>query len=168
MEQFLADEVDSCQVVDRNVLLCHVPGLRYNFGVSDPSDQDEVKRMLNVLRTSIRLLGLTNREIERRLGLTPSYVSRLFAGAIELKVEHVVAIARAMGLQPWEFFELAYPRRSDSPSEPFRAIRGLLRDMQPASESAAPPQPAGFTAEEIEEKIQVSVRKVLRELAGGK
>jgi hypothetical protein len=40
--------------------------------------------------------------------------------------------------------------------------------MQPASESAAPPQPAGFTDEEIEEKIQMSVRKVLRELAGGK
>jgi transcriptional regulator with XRE-family HTH domain len=131
------------------------------------SDQDEVKRLLNILRTSIRLLGLTNREIERRLGLTPSYVSRLFAGAIELKVEHVVAIARAMGLQPWELFELAYPRRSDPPSEPFRAIRGLLRDMQPTSEPAAA-QPAGFTAEEIEEKIQASVRKVLRELAGGK
>ena len=130
------------------------------------SDQDEVKRLLNVLRTSIRLLGLTNREIERRLGLTPSYVSRLFGGAIELKMEHVVAIARAMGLQPWEIFELAYPRRSDAPSESFRAIRSLLRDMQPSAEPAAP-QPAAFTAEEIDEKIQESVRKVLRELAGG-
>jgi transcriptional regulator with XRE-family HTH domain len=122
---------------------------------------------LNVLRTSIRLLGLTNREIERRLGLTPSYISRLFAGAIELKVEHVVAISRAMGLQPWEFFELAYPRRSDPPSEPFRAIRNLLREMQPSPESEAP-QPVALTSAEIEEKIQQSVRKVLLELAGGK
>jgi transcriptional regulator with XRE-family HTH domain len=130
-------------------------------------DPEEVKRLLNVLRTSIRLLGLTNREIERRLGLTPSYVSRLFAGAIELKMEHVVAISRAVGLQPWEFFELAYPRRSDSPSEAFRAIRNLLRDMQPSPEPAAP-QPAALTAEEIEEKIQDSVRKALQEMAGGK
>jgi transcriptional regulator with XRE-family HTH domain len=135
--------------------------MEYNFCMSD---QDEVDRVLNVLRTSIRLLGLTNREIERRLGLTPSYVSRLFAGAIELKVEHVVSISRAMGLQPWEFFELAYPRRSDPPSEPFRAIRNLLRDMQPAQDQ---PQPAALTTAEIEEKIQDSVRKVLRELAGG-
>jgi transcriptional regulator with XRE-family HTH domain len=137
--------------------------MEYNFRMSD---QDEVGRVLNVLRTSIRLLGLTNREIERRLGLTPSYVSRLFAGAIELKMEHVVSISRAMGLQPWEFFELAYPRRSDPPSEPFRAIRNLLRDMQPAQDQAAP-QPSTLTTAEIEEKIQDSVRKVLRELAGG-
>src|SRR5262245_20950096 len=109
------------------------------------TDKSEVDRLLNVLRTSIRLLGLTNREIERRLGLTPSYVSRIFSGTIELKMEHVLAIARAMGLEPWEFFELAYPRRSDPPSESFRAIRTLLRDMQPPPEPAR--QAAGLTAE---------------------
>jgi transcriptional regulator with XRE-family HTH domain len=134
------------------------------------SDKEEVDRLLNVLRTSIRLLGLTNREIERRLGLTPSYVSRIFSGTIELKMEHVLAIARAMGLEPWEFFELAYPRRSDPTSESFRAIRTLLRDMQPPPEPPARPA-AGLTAEEIEQKIQESVResvrRALRELKVG-
>jgi transcriptional regulator with XRE-family HTH domain len=129
------------------------------------SDKEEVDRLLNVLRTSIRLLGLTNREIERRLGLTPSYVSRIFSGTIELKVEHVLAIARAMGLEPWEFFELAYPRRSEPPTESFRSIRTLLRDMQPPA-PPAPPAP-GLTAEEIDQKIQESVRRALRELKVG-
>jgi transcriptional regulator with XRE-family HTH domain len=129
-------------------------------------DPEEIQRLLNVLRTSIRLLGLTNREIERRLELTPSYVSRLFAGALELKMEHVLSISRAMGLQPWEFFELAYPRRSDAPSEAFRSIRNLLRDMQPSPEPS--PYQTGLTPEEIEEKIQSSVRKALKEMAGGK
>ena len=130
-------------------------------------DAEEIQRLLNVLRTSIRLLGLTNREIERRLELTPSYVSRLFAGALELKMEHVLSISRAMGLQPWEFFELAYPRRSDEPSDAFRTIRTVLRDMQPSPD---PPvsQPSGLTVEEIEEKIRRSVRKVLKEMTGGK
>ena len=33
------------------------------------SDKEEVDRLLNVLRTSIRLLGLTNREIARTLNI---------------------------------------------------------------------------------------------------
>jgi transcriptional regulator with XRE-family HTH domain len=134
------------------------------------TDKEEVERLMNVLRTAIRLLGLTNREIERRLELTPSYLSRLFGGHIELKVEHVVAIARAIGLKPGEFFELAYPRRAEPPSEAFRAIRTLLRDLQPSGEAPQPTPPAGetLTAEEIERRIQDSVRRVFRELANGK
>lgn len=133
------------------------------------SDKDEVDRLMNVLRTAIRLLGLTNREIERRLELTPSYLSRLFGGSIELKVEHVLAIARAIGLTSAEFFELAYPRRAHPPSDSFRAIRTLLREMQPPEESpsAAPPSPA-LTFEEIDRRILDSVRKVLGDLASGK
>jgi transcriptional regulator with XRE-family HTH domain len=134
-------------------------------------DKDEVDRLMNVLRTTIRLLGLSNRDIERRLGLTPSYLSRLFGGYIELKVEHVLAIARAIGLQPAEFFELAYPRRADPPSDAFRSIRTLLRDMQPPEEPrpvpAAPPAET-LSAEEIDRRIHESVRKVLREFANGK
>lgn len=129
------------------------------------SDEKEVHRLLNVLRTAIRLLGLTNREIERRLGMTPSYLSRLFNGTIELKVEHVVSIARAIGIAPAEFFGLAYPRLPDPPSESYQTIRTLLRDMQPPDSPAKPA--AGLTAEEIDQKIQESVQRALRELASG-
>jgi transcriptional regulator with XRE-family HTH domain len=131
------------------------------------SDEEEVERLMNVLRTAIRLLGLSNREIERRLGLTPSYLSRLFGGYIELKVEHVLAIVRAIGLQPSEFFELAYPRRAEPPSESFRTIRTLLRDMQPPEEPR--PAPAvDLTPEEIDRRIQESVRRAFKELANGR
>src|SRR5690349_132437 len=122
MRHFLARWDVYCQVQSFRDVLRPVSQSEYTFRMSD---KDEVDRLMNVLRTSIRLLGLPNREIERRLGLTPSYVSRLFAGTIELKVEHVVAIVRAIGLQPWEFFELAYPRRSEPTSESFRTIRTL-------------------------------------------
>ena len=120
------------------------------------SDQEEVERLLNVLRTSVRLLGLTSREIERRLGLTPSYVSRIFSGTIELKMEHVLAITRAIGLQPWEFFELAYPQRPNPHSASFQAIQTLLRGMQPSS-----PPAAGPTEEELNQRIEDAVNRAM-------
>lgn len=129
------------------------------------SDQKEVERLITVVRTAIRLLGLTNREIERRLKLTPSYLSRLFAGNIELKVEHVVSIARALEMEPAELFSLAYPRLPEPPSESYQAIRMLLRDMQPPEPQSRPA--AALTAEEIERKIQESVRQAFREMASG-
>ena len=130
------------------------------------SDRKEVDRLMNVLRTAIRLLGLTNREIERRLQMTPSYLSRLFGGAIELKVEHVIAIARAIGIEPAEFFALAYPRLPDPPSEPYETIRTLLRDMQQPESSSR--TPVALTAEEIDERIRESVRQALQDFASGK
>ncbi len=131
----------------------------------DSPEQVEVERLLTVLRTAIRLLGLTNREIERRLGLTPSYLGRLFGGSIELKVEHLLAISRAIGLEPAEFFELAYPRRPEPPTESSKTIRKLLRDMQPSEPEARPT--VTISDEELQQKIQESVRQALRDLAGG-
>ncbi len=121
---------------------------------------------MTVLRTAIRILGLTNREIERRLGMTPSYLGRLFAGNIELKVEHVLAISRAIGLEWAEFFELAYPRRPEPPTESAKTIHKILRDMQPPEGEAR--FSSAVSDEELQRKIQESVRQALRDLASNR
>lgn len=134
-------------------------------------DKDEIKRILELLRTLSRMLGLTNREIERRMGLTPSYLSRLYGGFIEVKLEHVYGIARAIGLKPGEFFELAYPSRSEPPSEAAIAIRRILRDMQPAATpEPPPPAPPAIRQEDIQKMVQDSLREFFSGLskAGGK
>jgi transcriptional regulator with XRE-family HTH domain len=137
-----------------------LPFMRYN------PEKKEVDRLLLVLRTVIRILGYSAREIERRSGMTPSYLGRLFGGIIELKVEHVLAISRALGLAPAEFFELAYPQRPDSPSETSKAIHKLLRALQPI-EVESRPCLGMIPEEDLPRKIHEIARQALRELVGG-
>lgn len=139
-------------------------------------DKDEIRRILELLRTLSRMLGLTNREVERRMRLTPSYLSRLYGGFIEVKLEHVLGISRAIGLRPAEFFEFAYPRRPEPPSESAVALRRILRDLQPTESPVAAAAQAAPRQEEIQQMIQDSLQESLRQFfatlgksgAGGK
>ena len=132
----------------------------------DLQDKEEVERLIRVLTTALRILDLSNREIEKRLHLSPSYLSRLFNGLIELRVEHLLAIARAIGLTPAELFHLAYPRRTDPPSEAALQLRRVLQELQPPP--PAPPSPTlrddGACTREIERRIQETVQRLHGEI----
>lgn len=98
----------------------------------ETQSKEETERIIRMLRTALRLLGFTNREIERRLSYTPSYLTRLFSGQIELRFEHVVDIASAMGLTAEEFFQFAYPARKRERSEPATKLDEVLEELRPA------------------------------------
>lgn len=91
----------------------------------------DIRWILDTLKTAMRLLDVTNREVESRMGWSHGYLSRIFAGNIELRVEHVIDIANILGLSPSEFFDLAYPRLPDPPSPVAQRLRSLLRRYQP-------------------------------------
>jgi hypothetical protein len=131
---------------------------------------EEIKRLLNVLRTAMKILDITNREVEKKLGLSYGYLSRLFAGAIELKIEHVLDVCGAIGLRPAEFFHLAYPR-VQVPGTPAAArLRDVLQGFQPQGggdgevSELAPP---GLSHDEIEQMMLASLRKLLAEMGKG-
>lgn len=127
-------------------------------------DKTEIQRMLDLLRMLIRISGLSNREVERRLKLSPSYLSRLFGGYLEVKLEHILGVSRALGLKPAEFFAFAYPEGPLDPSEAYQRIRGVLQTLHPSRpEPPAKAEPA-ITAEEVERRIQDALRQVFRDL----
>ena len=126
----------------------------------EPQDKEEVERLIRVLTTAMRILDISNREVERRLSLSPSYLSRLFNGLIELRAEHLLAISRAIGLKPAEFFYLAYPKRPDPPSEAALQLRKVLQELSPAP---AVQPPLRTSDEELERRIQEAVQRHLNE-----
>jgi transcriptional regulator with XRE-family HTH domain len=144
-------------------------------------DKEEIRRLLDVLRTLLRMLGVSNREVERRLKLKHSAVTRLFSGVVEAKLELVLGIVRVVGLEYDEFFGFVYPERR-TPAEQSaaaRRINSLIQDLHPAPFRAAPPvserpapQPAppamdAAGREEMLRDLREVVRQVLKEIEEG-
>lgn len=71
--------------------------------------QNEVRRVLDALRTAIRLSGVSHRRIERELALSTGYLTRILAGQVQLRIAHVLSILQVVGLAPGNFFAALYP-----------------------------------------------------------
>ena len=127
--------------------------------------QDETHRLLELLRVAMRILGFTNRDVEKALGLSYGYLSRLFSGSIELKVEHIFQILGVLGLTPAEYFHLAYPRKPSPPSEASNRMRSILDGFGPVTREERPPS-VNLSPEELEQLVTETLRKMLREAKG--
>jgi transcriptional regulator with XRE-family HTH domain len=125
--------------------------------VDQKAVQEEMQRLMELLRTIVRMLGYTNRDVERRAGLNHATAVRYFRGEGEPKLEFVLAVARAVGLEYWEFFDIAYPERRE-PSAAGQQLRRLLHQFVPAS--ARPADKPALQGEELEAMLQEMQRGI--------
>ena len=100
----------------------------------------------------MRILGFRNADLERKLGLSTSYLSRLFSGGIELRFEHIVNLAGAMGMRVEEILRFAYPETGEPPSEAARRVLAATGHFQPPAPqpATAPPAPSAPSEADLE------------------
>jgi transcriptional regulator with XRE-family HTH domain len=110
------------------------------------------------------VLGFTNREIEQRLGVSGGYLTRLFNGTMELRFEHIVDIARAIGLEPEEVFHLAYPQARNPPTDSAQR----LREMFPSSVAAPPaevrPEPTAESSSSLSAALEQDMERLMMKM----
>jgi transcriptional regulator with XRE-family HTH domain len=119
----------------------------------------ETERLVNLLKVSLKILGITNREVARRMEMSPSYVSKLLSGASELRLDHVIRICRAAGIEPAEFFSLAYPRQPGGGSLAASKLRDLLHNVQ--LQPPPPPAPPAYSEEQLHDMLRSTLDKML-------
>ncbi len=122
--------------------------------------QEETARLMELLRTIVRLLGFTNRDVERRAGLNHATAVRNFRGEGEPKLEFLLAVVKAIGLEYRVFFELAYPDRNE-PSASGQKLQRLLSQFVPAT--ARPAEKPPLQPQELEEMLE-EMRRDIRAL----
>ena len=123
----------------------------------------ETQRLVNLVKVSLRILGISNRDLARRLEMSPSYVSKLLSGSSELRLDHLIRICKVIGLEPAEFFALAYPVRSTA-TPTGRHLQSLLQGAGP---SPPPASAKMFSEEQVQEMLQAALAKLMKGSSGG-
>jgi hypothetical protein len=91
-------------------------------------------------------------------------LSRLFAGGVELRFEHVVDVAGTLGLRPAEVFRFAFPGSGEPPSAAARRVMDFLDGLSgPPPPPAPEPASSGMTEPEVERIVLKTVRRLFRE-----
>jgi transcriptional regulator with XRE-family HTH domain len=137
----------------------------YFVGIDLPAMLADEKHVLTILKTTMRVLGYSNRDIERRLELSGSYLSRLFSGEIDLRFSHVVNISQAMGLAPEEVLLLAYPPTPAAKSEAARRLAASLESLEPKETPRVPRRTR--QEQQMEETVEDVVASMLGKLGSG-
>jgi transcriptional regulator with XRE-family HTH domain len=106
----------------------------------------------------MRVLGYTFSDVAEKLGVGSGYLSRLFAGKIELKFDHVVNISRAIGFEPEEILHLAYPRVKEPQTLAAQQYQALLTGGDSARPAAPPPSGA---PDDVDAAVARAIRKLL-------
>ncbi|MFP5287348.1 MAG: helix-turn-helix domain-containing protein [Thermoanaerobaculia bacterium] len=130
-------------------------------------------RLTNLLSAAVKFSNITQREVERKLGLSSGSLSRLFSGGIELKVKHVLDVCEVIGFPPSRFFRAAYPQRDEESGDAWRLQR-LLEQLHPGKDRdpAAPrpepeepePAPANPTQADIERMVMAALGKFFSDM----
>jgi transcriptional regulator with XRE-family HTH domain len=124
---------------------------------------DEVRRATKLLETVMQAAGMTRKDLDQKLGAGPGYVSQVLTGRMELKFRHILAILRALDVEPSVFFQTLYPE--NRPSSDAVVMEEFLRRFQKlgfGQEKTAPPQaPPSLDPQELERLIQNAVRAAL-------
>jgi transcriptional regulator with XRE-family HTH domain len=122
---------------------------------------DEVRRATKLLETVMQAAGLTRKDLDQRLNAGPGYVSQVLTGRMELKFRHILAILRALEVEPSVFFQTLYPE--NRPATDAVVMEEFLRRFQKlgfGAQPAPPPKPV-LDPQELERMIQSAVRAAL-------
>lgn len=136
---------------------------------AEPSGEDswaqsETRRLMELVRFLARTLGVNNSALARNADVPLATLVRYFKGEGEPKLEFLLSMVKALGLEVREFFELAYP--DSPPQSPARARVGrILQVFQPTRPAGPVPRMESSSLQrEDMEQMMASFRRDMIEL----
>ena len=119
--------------------------------------EEDLLSLCQILSRAVDASGILRRDIERALKLRNGTLGKLLDGGLDLRVEHLTAMARLLRVPPGDFLRLGCPRTRAAATYRLTDWLGPADGATPAP--AAAPQPP--TSEELAEMVRAAVREEL-------
>jgi DNA-binding phage protein len=101
--------------------------------------RDEARQLMELIRVFARTLGFNNSALARSANVPLATLVRYFNGGGEPKVEFLLSLVRALGLEVREFFEMAY-QPVPYPTQARTRIESILQSFKSGAVVSALPQ----------------------------
>ncbi len=113
------------------------------------SDHD-IRNMRKVLFQVITASGLADRQVEDAMGLGHGRLGRLFDGSMEIKLRHLLGLARRLKISPGELVAMGSPETEQLKERRLAVFLGI-------------PEPKVVRVEKPPDDLEERIRRAVRE-----
>lgn len=121
----------------------------------------DFEHLLTVLSRAILALPGPRRTLEDRLGIGRGNVDRLLDGRMEMRVRHILALARELEVAPGDFFALGCPGATENARYQLADRLAPPRHPTRAEKRATEAAPGGGGVEELRPLLRQLIREEL-------
>lgn len=118
--------------------------------------EDDLHSLRQVVARAVDASGLQRRDMERALGLRNGNLRNLLDGSLDLRVEHLTALARVLRVPPGDLLMVGCPTTRAAATHRLADWIGPIGNTTAPATAAAPP-----SNEELAEIIRAAIREEL-------
>lgn len=126
---------------------------------------EDLRQLRAVLRQAISACGLSSRNVETAMGLGHGSLERILDGRNDLRVRHVLALARLLKVPPQDFLELGVPQPEAGTK--YRLSDWIMpRHMAPPNaekKTDSPPDVAALVREAVQQALAADLKEAIRD-----
>ncbi len=118
--------------------------------------EEDLRSLRQVLARAVEVSRRQRRDVERALKLRNGTLGKLLDGTLDLRIEHLTALARLLNVPPGDFLRIGCPQTRAAATYRLTDWLGPADGTTPAPATPKPPTP-----EELAEMIRAAVREEL-------
>jgi hypothetical protein len=119
--------------------------------------EEDLQSLRQILVRALEATGLQRRDVENALKLRHGTLGQLLDGTLDLRVEHLAALARLLRIPPGDLLRIGCPRTGAAATYRLTDWLGPTDALPPPPPSAANPP----TSEELAETVRAAIREEL-------